>query len=254
MTQHISQEDLVLHYYGEEARENAGAAEVEQHLAACEACRAEFRSLQRVLNTVESLPTPDRSAEYGSAVWQRIAPQLGPRASSGRWRWLFSFRTWSFAAAMAAVVVLAFLAGRHGAPPVPAKSTAAAKQTRERILLVAVGDHLERSQMVLAELVNAGEPGKGGLDVSYERQAARDLVESNRLYRLTAASTGDASTASLLDELERVLLDIANGPSEVTRGELDHLRSRIEDQGILFKVRVYASQVQRRERSTSVTY
>ena len=252
MTQHISQEDLILHYYGEEVREDASPAEVEQHLASCEACRAEYRSLQRVLNTVEILPTPDRSAEYGSTVWQRVAPQLGVR-SERRWSWLFSFKNWAFAAAMAAVVVLAFLAGRHGAAPEPAKSTASARQTRERILLVAVGDHLERSQMVLAELVNAGEPGKGGLDISYEQRAAKDLVESNRLYRMTAASTGDASTASLLDELERVLLDIANGPSEVTRRQLDSLRARIESQGILFKVRVYASQVGRRERGDLVS-
>lgn len=243
MTQHISQEDLVLHYYGE-----PGSAAVEEHLASCEECRAEYRCLQRVLNTVESLPVPERTADYGLAVWQRVAPHLGVRG--GRGRSLFTFRNWAFAAALAAVVVLAFLAGRQGAAPGPEKATAVnANQVRERILLVAVGDHLEQSQMVLAELVNAGEPNKGALDISYEQQAARNLVDSNRLYRMTAASAGDASTASLLDELERVLMDIANGPSEMTRRQLEDLRARIERQGILFKVRVYASQVQHRERS-----
>jgi hypothetical protein len=245
MTGHISQEELILHYYGEVARENA--AGVEEHLAACESCRSEYRSLQRVLNTVESMPAPERTAEYGETVWRRVAPRLGEPA--GRWKSWFALRNWAFAAAMAALVVLAFLAGRHGTMPAPATKSVAGAHVRERILLVAVGDHLERSQMVLAELVNAGDAGRSGIDIRYEQQAARELVDSNRLYRLTAASTGDASTASLLDELERVLLDIANGPSDISSGQLDRLRERIKSQGILFKVRVYASQVQRRERS-----
>jgi hypothetical protein len=127
------------------------------------------------------------------------------------------------------------------------KSLADGRQVRERVLLVAMGDHLERSQMVLAELANAGAPGKGRLDISYEQSAAHDLVESNRLYRMTAASAGDTATASVLEELERVLLDVANGPSDMTSGQLDQLRQRIQDEGILFKVRVFASKVEQRE-------
>ena len=63
---------------------------------------------------------------------------------------------------------------------------AADSQVRERVLLVAVGDHLERSQMVLIELANAG--AHTGVDISYEQKAAEDLLESNRLYRQTAAA------------------------------------------------------------------
>ncbi len=234
---HISEEELILHYYGE-------ASDVQGRLAECESCRAEFRTLQRVLNTVDSLPVPERNGEYGAHVWRRIEPGIG-RGARTRWWTGQGFRNWALAAGMAAVIVLAFMAGRHQAPPRPAQ-TADNRQARERVLLVAVGDHLERSQMVLAELANAGAPGKGRLDISYEQSAAHDLVESNRLYRMTAASTGDTATASVLEELERVLLDVANGPSDVTAGQLEQLRRRIQDEGILFKVRVFASKVEQR--------
>lgn len=237
--EHMSQEELILHYYGEQ-----DGGTVQRHLAECESCRAEFRTLQRVLNTVDSLPVPERNGEYGAQVWRRIQPRMG-RTARARWWTGHGFRNWALAAGMAAVIVPAFIAGRHQAPPQPAQ-TADNKQARERVLLVAVGNHLERSQVILAELANAGAPGKGRLDISYEQSAAHDLVESNRLYRMTAASTGDTATANVLEELERVLLDVANGPSDVTPGQLEQLRRRIQDEGILFKVRVFASKVEQR--------
>jgi hypothetical protein len=67
------------------------------------------------------------------------------------------------------------------------------------------------------------------------------------LYRQTAASTGDVSTASLLEELERVLLDIAHSPASVSAQQLEQLRSQIEDRGLLFKVKVFGSQLEQRE-------
>ena len=140
----------------------------------------------------------------------------------------------------------AFLAGRYYPKAQPAAQTANAGQVvRERILLVAVGDHLERSQTVLLELVNA-RPGQS-LDVASERERAGDLVADNRLYRQTAARDGDTRVASVLDDLEPVLLEIARGPDRLTPEEVENLRQRIEGDGILFKVRVVGSAVRHRE-------
>jgi len=236
---HLSEEQLVLFYYGELPE---GAA-TEEHLARCEACRADFRALQLVLNTVDSAPVPERPASYGQAVWQRIERQLAPGKRHRRFQW------WIWAPAMAALVLAAFLAGRlsHRSEIAQvAKNPQNNQQVRERILLVAVGDHLERSQMVLAELSNAPEE-KGKLDISDERQIAEELLDDNRLYRQTAATTGDAAVANVLDDLERVLLEIAHSPSEVSSSQLAELRQRIESRGLLFKVRVLGSRVRDEE-------
>jgi hypothetical protein len=236
---HIGEEQLVLFYYGESAE---GAA-IESHLGECEACREEFRALQRVLNTVDSAPVPERGPEYGRQVWQRIEKRIGrPRRSFMQW--------WIWAPAMAVLVIGSFLAGRmsYRAQRGGAQSIAAVsnQQIRERILLVAVGDHLERSQMVLAELTNAPE-GKGKLDISDERQMAADLLDDNRLYRQTATSTGEKGVANVLDDLENVLVEIAHSPSEVSNQQLDDLRQQIQERGLLFKVRVLGSQVREQE-------
>jgi polyhydroxyalkanoate synthesis regulator phasin len=236
---HIGEEQLVLFYYGETAE----SAAIENHLTECEACRDEFRALQLVLNTVDSAPVPERGSEYGGEVWQRIEKRIGPRPRRSFMHW------WIWAPAMAVLVIGAFLAGRLTTRPdrAGAPTTAASnQQIRERILMVAVGDHLERSQMVLAELSNAPE-GKGKLDISDERQMAADLIDDNRLYRQTAASNGDKGVASVLDDLENVLMEIAHSPSEVSNQQLDDLRQQIEERGLLFKVRVLGSRVREQE-------
>jgi hypothetical protein len=111
--------------------------------------------------------------------------------------------------------------------------------------MVAVGDYLERSQMVLVELANANP--KGTLDISSERERAADLVSESRLYRQTADHTGDTAVASVLDDLDRVLMEISHAPSQISPEELETLRQRFEAEGILFKIRVLGSNVRNRE-------
>jgi hypothetical protein len=250
---HLTEEQFVLYYYGE----GDGSPAVRAHLDACEACRTEYASLQRVLNVVDSAPVPERGADYGGQVWKRLQPSLGGRHWWSRrepgWRTKAPVPRWAAAALVATLVVAAFLAGRYYPNRHDAQAgtqTANAGQVRERILLVAVGDHLERSQTVLLELVNA-QPGQP-LNVASERERAGDLVAENRLYRQTAARTGDNRVASVLDELEPVLLEIAHGPDRLTPEEVENLRQRIEGDGILFKVRVVGSSVRHREEKAAL--
>ena len=236
---HLTEEQFVLYYYGE----GDGSPAVRAHLDACETCRAEYANLQRVLNVVDALPVPERDANYGAQVWNRLWDRP-PGLSWWKLPW-FPARHWAAAALMATLIVAAFLAGRYYPRTQTGAQTANAGQVRERILLVAVGDHLERSQTILLELVNA-QPGQS-LDVASERERAGDLVADNRLYRQTAARTGDTRVASVLDDLEPVLLEIAHGPDRLTAEEVENLRQRIEGDGILFKVRVVGSTVRGRD-------
>jgi hypothetical protein len=147
--------------------------------------------------------------------------------------------------------VVAFLAGRmyprvrpRVAPPV---ESAADKQGGERVLLVAVGDLLERSQMVLIELNHASPSEK--LDISAEQERASDLASENRLYRQTALRSGDTAMAGVLDDLERVLVDIAHEPAQMAPAELENLQHRMESAGILFKIRVLGTNVKQKQES-----
>jgi len=239
---HLSEEELILHYYGEEGDSFAA----ERHLEECGECRNVYASIQRALNMAGAVAIPERGPEYGAKVWMRLQPRLAGR-SFMRW---FPAPVWRWAAAGTAIAVLligAFLAGRISVRPSTPRPLQLAGDpgVRERVLLVAVGDYLERSQMVLVELANASAAGP--LDITAERERAQDLVNETRLYRQTAAATGNAAVSSLLDELERVMLDIARGPSRLSPAEIEQFRQRLESEGIIFKIRVVNANVQNQE-------
>ncbi len=243
---HLTEEQLILHYYGEagDAGESDALA-AEQHLEGCSDCRGLYGSLQRVLNVVDSLPVPERGADYGAQVWKRIEHRIPARRRSwfpmpSGWRWA------AVSAACAAMMVAAFFAGRTYPGKVkPGQIASADTQAGQRVLLVAVGDYLERSQMVLIELANANP--KAAMDISSEQERAGDLVTETRLYRQTAEHTGDTQITGVLDELERVLVDITHAPSNISPQQLRELRQRLEAEGILFKIRVLGSNVRNQD-------
>jgi hypothetical protein len=123
------------------------------------------------------------------------------------------------------------------------RNSSESPQVKERILLLVLGDHFDSSERMLVELANANP--KEGLDISSEQKRSEELLASNRLYRQTATHNGDRRAASVLDDLEPLLMQIANSPSRLSPAELTELQKRIEAKGILFKVRVIGSQAGR---------
>jgi hypothetical protein len=246
---HLNDDDLVLHYYGEmPSSEEARAA---AHLASCAACQANYTGLQRVMAFVDSAPAVEPAEGFERIAWARLEPALAASRRGGWSSWfVFTPASLALAAGVLLLIGASFMAGRltRATGPAGAGAPQSAEKVRERILLVDLGEHLDRSQMVLVELVSAGDTA-GDVDISLEQSRAEQLVAANRLYRQTAASTGDAAMASVLDDLERVLVDLAAGPKTVSQEDLDLVRRRILSKELLFKVRVVSSQVRQRQKA-----
>ena len=206
-------------------------AEVETHLTICEACRHSMEQLTNALDGLSEYDVPARGDTYPDEVWSRVVRQL-PRAKP----WLSWSRMWAWAPALAVLLTIGFLGGvwteqreaRH-------QQAIAVAKTRQRVLLMSMSDHLERSQIVLTELANANPDS---IELSDSRGRARELADENRLLRQTAIHLEDWQHAALLDELERVLLDVANGPQALSSEELKQLQERIERDRLLWKVRI----------------
>jgi len=88
--------------------------------------------------------------------------------------------------------------------------------------------------MLLMELTHATGPGE--IDISTEQQTARSnlpmqIVSTEQQHSRSA----DGGIATLLDELERVLLQVGHQPSSITaRRDLKEIQDSIQSQGILF--------------------
>jgi hypothetical protein len=217
---HLSEEDLILIYYGEPGVPEGARA----HLAECRQCKAAADSLAQTLDLCNewTVPTPD--AGFERRVW------------GNRPRSLSIPRAWIAVAAAAAVLVAVFLLGRQSTAPQPPILAGLSDHARERILEISLADHLDRTVMLLTEISNAGE--SGAMDFAMERVRAQDLVEEGRLMRQTLARRGASSTLTFLDEVERFLLEVANGPDSVSSREVWELQERIGSNSLLFKVRV----------------
>jgi hypothetical protein len=234
---HLSEEQIVLHYYGD-AEE---ASEVERHLAACPECRAEFARVQSMLKQIEPLEVPEPAAGFEEKTWLNLRDRLPEKGSFLRRLLKPSPQKWAFAGVMAVLLAAAFLAGRFWPRPPQQVAQQPAQINLQRVVLVAVGDHLERSQMLLVEIMNADT--KGPINFSSEQAEARELLDSNHLYRVSSQQAGDPQVAHLLDQLGRVLAEIANGPADVSPEDLQQVRHTIQSEGLLFKVRVVSSEV-----------
>jgi hypothetical protein len=244
---HLTEEELMAYRDGE----RRGRESFTAHLKECADCRREMDHIDAVFAALDAMPIPDPGEHFGSRVWQKISPRLAEKRRPW-WESFFRPRRLLAVGAMAAVVLLAFYAGRVTRKTTPGPDVGDAGNVRERVLVVAVGDHLGRSEMILMELANA-EPEKSQklMNISAEQKRAEGLLEENRLYRQTALHNGDTLMASTLDELERVLLDIANSPDEVTPAQFEAMQRRIAAKGILLKVRVVKQELHQ-ERENAV--
>jgi hypothetical protein len=237
--QHLTEQELVLHHY----RDDESPAAIAEHLASCDVCRAEYNSIRRVLALVDEMPVPERNDGYAEQVWSRLRWKLGSDRNRRR--------NWQSALAAAAVVAVAFFAGvlwhaRNAAiaPVRPAGQAALPvlqnPESQDKVLNAVVSDHLGSSERMLTEVANAD--AKRGLDLGDEQKRAEDLVAFNRIYRQTALQHGDDRLATLLADIEPILLEIAHSDRKLSPDEAATLQKRIDSKGLLFKVRVITAQ------------
>ena len=242
---HCTEEDLILHYYGEET----GNRDLEPHLAGCSDCARQYRELSEVLHRVPLRDAPDRGDDYGVQVWRGIRDRLPAREHP--WTAWLHWNPVAVAVAAMLLLTVGFLAGRiwRGAEPAgaPVDETRLAGDVAveaRRVLLLSAADHLERSERVLTDVVNAAD----GYDISLQQEWAEDLLSDSRLYRQDALAADEPVLAAMLDDIERTLLEIVHGPSTASAAQLEELRLRVDSAALLFKVRVMRDELLREDR------
>jgi len=255
---HLTDEQLILHFYGEDTLE--AEAEVDAHLSTCAMCQVAWVELRDTLKMVDAASVPEPPAGFERVMWARIEQALPPRRRpSSMWR----FAWMPIAAAAAVVLAVSYVSFRNAHQPpatagvsgVGAGTTTVANRptkaldpakVRERVLLTALDDHFQQMQVLLVELMNQPDNLRG--ELAFERASADDLVASGRVYRVTAEQNGDMQFARMLEDLESVLVEVARSPEKVTAADMKSIRSRIEGQSLLFKVRAVSNEIHNRQR------
>jgi hypothetical protein len=236
---HLNEAELIEHYYDE----SASPADCERHLKACAACAKHYADLRRDLDGVKPLVPPVRGEDYGQQVWQSIRSSL-PVYEKPKRSWIQLWRPLGWAAACALLIAVAFVAGRHWErKQTPSVAVGADPQARQRVVVVVLGDHLDRSERLLVELNHAGSDDMSAMPL---RGEARELLANNRLVRQSAIQAGDLNVEASLDRLERLLVELANQPDELSEADLNRLRQEMNTDSLLFDIRILRSRVHTR--------
>jgi hypothetical protein len=105
--------------------------------------------------------------------------------------------------------------------------------------------HFEKSELLLRSFRNVrlDEPGKA--EVDYEKKKAQQLVYQNMMLRREADSAGDVQTATLLEDLEPILIDIANLPKEPANDDIRVIKERVERKNIVALLQVNSAALAR---------
>jgi len=228
---HLSESELIELYYDE----GPGAASA--HLKACRNCSAQYAELKRGMDAIQLAPIPQRSADYGNKVWEALRPQLIPysKKTVGRRAWMH-WRATALAVSCALLLAVAFVGGRYWERNATRKANVPANpQATQSVVLVVLTDHLDRTERLLVALEHADPPDR--TENAQLQAEARELLASNRLYRVTASKGGDPALAGALDRLEGVLAEVANEPN-LTAADLERVRKDMNTRGILFEIRV----------------
>jgi hypothetical protein len=237
---HLKEEELIEHYY----KADAGA---QRHLEECAACAEAYSTLQSDLAAMVFPAPPTRDAAYGERVWASISTSL-PRLEARKRSWLGLrlLRGLSYASAFALLLACAFYAGsqwEHRQPRISAVQTPPPSQPAarppERVVVVVLSDHLDRSERLLVELKHADADSEELLTPL--RDQARSLLAANQLCRKEAKKQDDPALAAALDRLDQLFNELANQPGGLNPVAISRLQDQLNSGSLLFEVRVLRS-------------
>jgi len=99
--------------------------------------------------------------------------------------------------------------------------------------------HLQKSELLLRAFRNV-RSAKGGrpAEIDYERKLAQQLIVRNMMLKREADASGDIQVSSLLENLEPILLDIANLPKSAGTDDIRVINDRVERKNIVALLQV----------------
>jgi hypothetical protein len=237
---HLSEAELIECFYNK----NKAANRASRHLERCVSCAEAYAELQNDLALITPAEPPARDAAYGARVWASISASL-PRLEERKRRWL-RISIWSvlsYASACALLISCAFYTGRlweHRQPPITAAKQSP-PETKQRVVLVLLGDHLDRSERLLVELKHADADSTEM--VSPLRDEARSLLAANRICRQEVKQQDDPALAEALARLDHLLAELANQQDGLNAAALARLQEEMNSNSLLFEVRVLRSRI-----------
>jgi hypothetical protein len=234
-------EDIILLFYGELADKNK--SEVIAHIKECTECAEEWESTKGVFTLLDE--TKEESAP--EADWERCWDAIKTDTVEGvngekvkrtdRERRLFMRSGWIYAAASVVLIfVLGVFIGKFWLTSDTQIAVVAGSQASgsSEYIKQSLSEHLENLKPLLVSYANYSAEENGRETITLDKEIVRSLLIQNYLLKKLIIES-DPSAGELLEDLDLVLREIKNMPSD-DKWAPSQVKELIHEREILFKM------------------
>jgi len=231
-------DNIVLMLYGEITDKEK--SDVMEHIKECPDCAKEWQSTKGVFALLDE--TKDETAPEADweKCWGVIQTDITekPQQKSRKERRFYALPGWAYAAASLVVIfVLGVLIGRHWmtsdtqtAAAVPGiQSTDSSEYIKQTL-----NEHFDTLKPLLVAYANYSAEENGKETVTLDKEIVQNLLIQNYLLKKLVVES-DPSAKELLEDLDLVLREIKNMPSD-DKWAHSSIKELIQEREILFKM------------------
>lgn len=226
---------------------------IEHHLAACKSCTEEMNQLRQTLALLSS-PSPDTTDSKGKEFFnalalrieQEIRQQQSPRTNflielAEKIRSFVTLRpsyAYAFGGMLAVVVLAVLFVVRQ--PEQQAEYAGNEEQLSHYELAhlqaqLRMSNYLQKSKTLLVGIANMKQDDRRNADFTAERKLSRNLVHEARFLK---SQPMNERSARLLQDLQKILIELANLEETNDLPNVEMIRSGIDQENLLFKIRM----------------
>lgn len=226
---------------------------IQHHLAACKSCTEEMNQLRHTLALLPSPsmdPADSKGKEFFDALALQIEQEIRQQRSS-RTNFLIEFTekirsfvtlrpsyAYAFGGTLAVVVLAVLFVVRQPEQPVeyagskeqPSDYELAHLQAQQRM-----SNYLQKSKTLFVGIANMKQGDSRNADFTAERRLSRNLVHEARFL---GSQPMNERSARLLQDLQKILIELANLEETNDLPNVEMIRSGIDQENLLFKIRM----------------
>ena len=240
-----NQELLIL--YLEDELDAQTRRDLETRLAIEPELEAELEELKALFGQVEETLPQEPDRQYWSNFYSRLQPKLEKKSLLEKFQdWMVPGHGMNYGRAAAALATLVIAVGvmlyftvlKHE-PQQKITITEVKIEKTESIMSQVVNKHLDKSRLLLEEMVNIADSGENLEErLEYTKLKGQRLLGINRAYQAAAKKKGNVELEQLLSDLELVLLEIANINIEDASYTIPSLKKVIRKKNLLIKIEI----------------
>lgn len=250
MSIHREIEDRLYEFYKGELPEKE-YRHVEVHLASCDRCAkaaAEIRELLSAVPISSSKPSEKRPEQFWNSfafnVNNRILreernTQIQKISLAEYLRSVLVYRPRALVTigvGLAVVALIVFTVPQRSPVDAGREQTAIGlEESHPPAVQTRLGQYLRKSQILMVGLMNMKPANGDHVDLSVERSISRELIEEARYLREQEL---DERAQRLIQDMQKILLELANIEEQHDLPEVEILRAGIRQENLLFKLRM----------------